>query len=401
MKVVPLSPEGLRIGRPLPFAVRDGSGVVLLARGAAIETDKQLKLLQARPLFIDIAESETVRRAVNGQLDRLFLQDVALGRIADAKPDYDAIPAGPARAPAHEAPLDWPNLQMRLRLLLVDPRAPGWIERLRQVRDDILALLARHPDRALTRLVHDASNEFQDYSANHSLLTCVLVSLSCTQLPGWDAGWHDALTLAALTMNVAFTQVQDELARQAGPLDERQQAALAAHPELGEALLRRAGVDDALWLHAVRHHHDAAPGPVAGRAPGDLLARLIRRADRYAARLSPRRSRPASSATVAAQAALLDEGGHSDEAGQALIRTLGLYPPGAWVKLSCGEVALVLRRSASAKAPVAVSLVAKSGLALAVPALRNTKLPAYEVTGAVAPAQVKVRPNLDALEKMG
>lgn len=400
MKVVPLSPEGLRIGRPLPFAVRDGSGVVLLPRGAAIETDKQLKLLQSRPLFIDFAESETVRRAVNGQLDRLFLQDVALGRIADAKPDYDAIPAGQARAPAPEAPLDWPNLQMRLRLLLVDPRAPGWIDRLRQVRDDILALLARHPDRALTRLVHDASNEFQDYSANHSLLTCVLVSLSCTQLPGWDAAWHDALTLAALTMNVAFTQVQDELARQAGPLDDRQQAALEAHPALGEALLREAGVDDPLWLHAVRHHHDAAPGPVAGRAPGDLVARLLRRADRYAARLSPRKSRPASSATVAAQAALLDEGGHSDEAGQALIRTLGLYPPGAWVKLSCGEVALVLRRSASAKAPVAVSLVSKSGLALAVPALRNTKLPAYEVTGSVAPGQVKVRPNLDALEKL-
>jgi len=400
MKVVPLPPEGLRVGRPLPFAVRDGSGVVLLARGAAIETERQLKMLQSRPLFIDFVESETVRRAVNGQLDRLFLQDVALGRIADAKPDYDAIPAGQARTPAQEAPFDWPNLQMRLRLLLVDPRAPGWIDRLRQLRDDILALLARHPDRALTRLVHEAGNEFQDYSANHSLLTCVLVSLSCTQLPGWDAGWHDALSLAALTMNVAFTQVQDELARQAGPLDERQQAALAAHPAHGEALLREAGVDDALWLHAVRHHHDAAPGPAAGRAPGDLLARLIRRADRYAARLSPRKSRPASSVTVAAQAALLDEGGHTDETGQALIRTLGLYPPGAWVKLACGEVALVLRRSASAKAPVAISLVARSGLALAVPALRNTKLPAYEVTGSVAPGQVKVRPNLDALEKM-
>jgi len=187
MKVVPLSPEGLRIGRPLPFAVRDGSGVVLLARGAAIETDKQLRLLQSRPLFIDVAESETVRRAVNGQLDRLFLQDVAIGRIADAKPDYDDIPAGQARAPAKEAPLDWPNLQMRLRLLLVDARSAGWIERLRQVRDDILALVERNPDRALMRLVHDASNEFQDYSANHSLLTCVLVSLSCRQLAGWDA----------------------------------------------------------------------------------------------------------------------------------------------------------------------------------------------------------------------
>src|SRR5262249_52271761 len=151
--------EGLRIGRPLPFAVRDGSGVVLLARGSTIADVKQLKLLQSRPLYIDLAESEAVRRAVNGQLDRLFLQDVALGRIADAKPDYDAIPGRGARAAAPEAPLDWPNLQMRLRLLLVDARAAGWTDRVRQVRDDILALVERHPDRALMRLVHDASNE--------------------------------------------------------------------------------------------------------------------------------------------------------------------------------------------------------------------------------------------------
>ena len=97
---------------------------------------------------------------------------------------------------------------------------------------------------------------------------------------------------------------------------------------------------------------------------------------------------------------MLDEGGHTDEAGQALIRTLGLYPPGVWVKLQCGEIAMVLRRSAVAKAPVVVSLVSKTGMPLAVPALRNTKMPNYEVVGAVAPTQVKVRPNLDALEKM-
>ena len=99
--------------------------------------------------------------------------------------------------------------------------------------------------------------------------------------------------------------------------------------------------------------------------------------------------------------ALLDEGGHSDEAGQALIRTLGLYPPGVWVKLQCGEVAMVLRRTPLAKAPIVVSLVSKAGMPLAVPALRNSQLPDFAVTGAVAPAQVKVRPNLDVLEKMG
>ncbi|HEX7686830.1 MAG TPA: hypothetical protein VF453_03935 [Burkholderiaceae bacterium] len=404
MKVVPLNSEGLRVGRPLPFSVRDGSGAVLLARGASIQTDKQLQLLRARPLFIDYAESEAVRRAVNGELDRMFLQDAALGRIASAQPNYDVVAeklAATARAAAQaEAQLDWPNLQMRLRLLLVDPRGADWIARLRALRDDVLQLLERNPDRALVRLTYDAGSDFQDYSASHSLYVCVLVALSCVVVPGWDPAWRDPLTLAALTMNLTFTTTQDELARQAGALNDNQKAMLRDHPEQAARLLAEIGVDDPLWLHAVRHHHSAPPGPVVGRAPGAVLARLVRRADRYAARLSPRKSRPASSATAAAQVALLDEGGQTDEAGQALIRTLGLYPPGAWVKLQCGEIALVLRRTAIAKAPVVASFVNRSGMPLAVPALRNTRLPDYAVTGAVPPAQVKVRPNFEMLAKM-
>jgi HD-GYP domain-containing protein (c-di-GMP phosphodiesterase class II) len=399
MKVVPLASEGLRIGRPLPFTVRDGSGAVLLARGASIQTEKQLQLLRSRPIFIDMAESEAVQRAYAGQLDQMFRQDVALGRIADARPDFEGI-ALPGASRAAERPLDWPNLQMRLRLLLVDPHGADWVARLRTLRDDVLALVERSPDRALLRLIHDASNEFQDYSANHSLFVCVLVSMACAQLPAWRPEWGDALTLAALTMNVAFTQAQDELARQAGPLSASQRNTLLEHPERAADLLADVGVDDPMWLHAVRHHHSAPAGPLAGRAPEETIARLIRRADRYAARLSPRKSRPASSATAAAQAALLDEGGHTDEAGQALIRTLGLYPPGVWVKLQCGEIAMVLRRTPIAKAPIVVSLVSRSGLPLAVPALRNTRLPDFAVTGAVPPAQVKVRPQMDVLEKM-
>ena len=399
MKVVPLPSEGLRIGRPLPFSVRDGSGAVLLARGASIQTEKQLQLLRARTIFIDMAEMESVQRAYNNQLDQMLRQDVALGRIADARPDYETLPLPAAQRPP-ERPLDWPNLQMRLRLLLVDPRGADWIPRLRALRDDILVLVERSHDRALLRLMYDASNDFQDYSANHSLFVCVLVSMACGQLTGWQAEWADALTLAALTMNVTFTQTQDDLARQSGPLSEAQRGTLRDHPERAATLLAEIGVDDPMWLYAVRHHHSAASGPIAGRSPEETIARLIRRADRYAARLSPRKSRPASSATAAAQVALLDEGGHTDEAGQALIRTLGVYPPGVWVKLQCGEIAMVLRRTPIAKAPIVASLVSRSAMPLSVPALRNTRLPDFAVTGAVPPSQVKVRPNLDALEKM-
>jgi HD-GYP domain-containing protein (c-di-GMP phosphodiesterase class II) len=398
MKVVPLPSEGLRVGRPLPFSVRDQAGTVLLARGTMIESEKQLQLLRSRPLFIDPAESEAVQRAFNGQLDQLVRDDVALGRIARATPDYTRMQA-PGRGTAPER-VDWPDLQMRLRLLLADPRGPEWVARLRALRDEILAAVGRHTDRALLRLLHDASHEYQEYSANHSLLVCVLVALSAPVIPGWDPAWDDALTLAALTMNVSIAALQDDLARQLEKPSAAQRAQLEAHCTRSVEILQALGVDDPNWLQAVRDHHDAPPGPVSGRSTGELLARLVRRADRYAARLSPRKSRPASAATAAAQAAFFDEGGHHDEAGQALVKTLGLYPPGSWVQLQCGEVAMVLRRAGAPKAPVVASLVSKSGMPFDVPALRNTRLPSFEVTGAVAPSKVKVRANLDVLEKM-
>lgn len=399
MKVVPLAPEGLRIGRPLPFSIREEGGKVLVARGASIENAKQLEYLRGRPLFVDAGESVEIQRAFNGQLDQLFLQDRSLGTIAKAAPDYRHVAPTASRV-APERPLQWPDLQMRLRLLLIDPKGEDWVARVRAVRDDVLALVARHPDHALLRLMWDASTDFTHYSANHGLFVSVICSMAAANLPAFDKDWHDALTMAALTMNVSITTLQDDLAKQEHRPTVAQRNALLVHGERSAEILRAQGVDDEAWLHAVTHHHDAPPGKIAGLPAGEQIARLLRRADRYAARLSPRRSRPALTATAAAQTAFFDEGGHHDEAGQALVKTVGLYPPGVWVRLACGEIGLVLRRSPQPKSPVVAALVSRSGMPMAVPALRNTRLPAFEVQGAVAPALVKVLPNLDALERI-
>ena len=99
MKVVPLPSEGLRIGLPLPFSVRDGVGSVLLSKGSTIQTDKQLQLLQSREVFIDEIEMESVQRAWNAQLDKMLRKDVALGRIAGAHVEFDGLAMPGARPP--------------------------------------------------------------------------------------------------------------------------------------------------------------------------------------------------------------------------------------------------------------------------------------------------------------
>ena len=139
---------------------------------------------------------------------------------------------------------------------------------------------------------------------------------------------------------------------------------------------------------------------MAELSPAVRLARLIRRADVFAARMSPRRGRQALSATAAAKAAYLDEQGKPDEAGSAIIKAVGLYPPGSLVKLADGETAVVLRRGRRANAPTVACIVNPAGAVLASPALRQTHMPAHAVTGGVAPHEVKVRLNLQRLLQM-
>ena len=122
-------------------------------------------------------------------------------------------------------------------------------------------------------------------------------------------------------------------------------------PSAARDMMAACGVDDALWIEAVRHHHDAPPGPLAGRLPGQQLARLIKRADIFAARLSPRRRRSALSGAAAAKAAYLDERQQPDDAGAAIVKATGIYPPGSYVRLASGETAVVMRRGARANEP--------------------------------------------------
>lgn len=400
LKLVPITPEGLEPGQPLPFSLRDVSGQVLVHRGSAIADQQQLGYLLARALFIDAGEKELMQRQLNAQVDQMLRSGGAtLAEIAALRPEFDPRAGDPK--PVAERPLEWPDLESRARVLLGGTQAERWEARLDELAHEMLARLDRQPDAVLLRFFHMAGTRSEDYSTHHAILVMLLCALAGPRLPGWQPEWRRPLTRAALSMNVGMVPLQNELVRQAHPLSPAQRALVDGHARRSVELLQAAGVADALWLDAVRHHHDAPNGPLENLAPALRLARLIQRADRYAARLSARRNRAALSAKAAAQAAFFDEGGHPDEAGQALLAETGLHPPGAWVKLACGETALVMKRQSNPRAPLTVvSLVNREGMPLAVPAVRHTALPKYKVEAGVPSGEIRLQPNLEALQKL-
>ncbi|MEY3252593.1 MAG: hypothetical protein RL227_1566, partial [Pseudomonadota bacterium] len=140
-------------------------------------------------------------------------------------------------------------------------------------------------------------------------------------------------------------------------------------------------------------HHDADTDgePLSGQSTARRLARLLRRVDIFSANISRRMSRPAMSPLMAARQACLGADGQPDEIGGALLRAVGLYPPGSFVELVSGEVGIVVSRGRRANLPLVAVLVSASGNVHAEPMLRETLDRRHAVKAAVAPDRVKVR----------
>jgi HD-GYP domain-containing protein (c-di-GMP phosphodiesterase class II) len=402
MTVFQLPADVLRVGEPIPFALRDRSGLLLVARGVMVASEDQRRQLAARELYVDEQDGEMLKRAMAGKLDSMVRQNALIGAIAKARPtavDINNLPKTAGRRLSDPSSA-WSSLHLRLSALLRDPAQPDFRDGVVRMQAALLDLLDRDADDGLMLLFHGATHELRDYSVFHAMLVTVLCDLAARHVSGWTDDWRQSLRCAALTMNVAMTSLQTQLASQDSPVTDAQRAKIESHASDGVALLRTAGVTDALWLGAVEHHHTSPPGPLAARPAAEQLARLIERADIFAARLSPRKRRPAMSATAAAKAAYIDENQQPDEAGSAIIKATGLYPPGSLVRLRSGEIAVVLRRGRRANEPAVASIVNAAGHAIAEPSLRNTRLQAYQVTGGVAAHEVKVRLNPERLLKL-
>jgi hypothetical protein len=396
MNLIPVDIDSIRIDRPLPFHLVDKSGVLLACKSFVVPSRAVLEEFSQRGdgLFIDGVDAEALQRAYLDQLQTMLLEDATLGEIAAAK----LRPEHLLTRPAPEAPeADWYDLQIQASLLLRDTQARSFSERLAHLHASIGQQLRRNPDGTLFALVHLSSLDTRMYSATHGMLVSVMCGLASRDVLGWPTPVEDLLRKAALTMNVSMTDLQDQLANQLHPPSEEQRASIHAHANHSEETLLRLGVKDPTWLGAVRDHHSQLPGPLRTKQPTQRLARLIHRADVLAARLAPRQSRSPLAAAAAIQACYFDENKKVDEAGAALIKAVGIYPPGSFVKLANHEVAVVVRRSKNTSTPRVAAVVNRNGLPIAEPALRDTRLPDCRIVGSVSHRQVKVQLDLERL----
>jgi HD-GYP domain-containing protein (c-di-GMP phosphodiesterase class II) len=265
---------------------------------------------------------------------------------------------------------------------LFDPTGTGRLaERVDTIAINLTSVVAKDADKALFQVQRHRPEQHRVYSVLHAARCAVACNLIAHRL-AWPAKDSASLVKAALTMNIAITELQGKLAlrppRANRPTAQEAQA-IAGHPARGAAILRGAGVDDAEWLQAVEQHHERADGkgyPAGIREPS-RFARVLRYVDTFFAKTSARASRPALPLRHAAWQLSADADGRP--VMEALIREFGLYPPGTFVRLANGDLGVVLRRSVRVDAPLVVALANRNGERLPSYVRRDTSDPRYAI----------------------
>ena len=400
MNLVTVNLDSIFIGRPLPFALWDESGVLLAPKGYVVTSRADLNSISDKrgQLYMDTADSDTYQRAYVGKLHSLVRQDKPLGQIADSQfSTFELESSRDTHATADAGEPDWLELQGEAQTLLLDVNPASFCTRLDKLHAQLSRHLRQNPDGTLFALIHLSGSEVQLYSATHAMLVSVMCSLAAREVLKWPTALETLTSKAALTMNVGMTELQNRLAMQPDEPSREQRAVIDQHAAMSVALLKKMGITDPLWLEAVLHHGTNTPGPLAGRSEGQRMARLIQRADMFAACLAPRASRPAKSPASAMQASYFDENRQIDEAGAALIKAVGIYSPGTYVRLATDEIAVVIKRGANTTTPRVAIVVNRSGMPTGELIVRDTSKREFRIVIGVPQREVKVKIKLERL----
>ncbi len=297
----------------------------------------------------------------------------------------------------------WSDLEAGLGIILGSPSSVQEFEqRVWQYDRWMQNMLQRDTDVGLYLLFQLASNSPVGYSASHALICAVLCHLIAREL-GLAQPERNSLVHAALTMNIAMTTLQDQLATQVDRPNAAQYDAIRAHPVKGGMMLANIGVVDEQWLDVVTGHHDegADNGELMEVTPSVRLARIVRIVDRYAAMISPRKTREGRSATDSVRAVIGESGDRGEEVGNALVRVVGLCPPGTYVRLDNGEIAVVMRRSGKPNHPHVAIVLSETGQLVGQPRLHRTTQGGPLIRSSLAASSVRARLNHHLILRLG
>jgi len=200
-------------------------------------------------------------------------------------------------------------------------------------------------------LVRERPRDF--FLLSHSLSVALLCAFLAHRLFPEQKEVITAAAVGGLLHDIGKQFIPEGILNKPGRLTEGEFALIKRHPEVGEALLKRAGIDAPLVLKIVRHHHEKMngsgyPDGIEGRSIS-MAARIASVADAYDAITSERSYKKRLPGYKGISEIIASVGNHLDPlVVRTFVNAFGMYPPGTEVELSdgrCGVVAAPGERS--------------------------------------------------------
>ena len=355
----------LPVGEVVPWDIFDFKNRLMLRKGMILHTARQVrKLIELGAYRHEVSEDDS------GEQESQVMHDVLS--------PFDRITV--VEAELEEVLIKITKLQKH--------QFHDCTERLNKLIEDIIDLADYDIDAVIGALHTDNIHSYPVTHALHTSVLCYIVGKRLSIPP-------ERLRIiigANLTSNVGMFQLQDALSKQDGPLTIDQRYEIEKHPLRSVRLLKRAGVKNKLWLEIVAQHHEQNNGHGYPRRlrNGQFMkeARLVSIADRYHALISARSYRKGMTPTQALKQLFQTRGRVIDEKiGMLFIKEMGVYPPGAYVRLKNGELAMVTRRTNSTTKPKVKTIINARGESIRKPVLRDCSESEFEVLGLCPPPQ--------------
>jgi HD-GYP domain-containing protein (c-di-GMP phosphodiesterase class II) len=358
-----ISEDDLVVGRPLPRDVYDRNGKLLLRKGVVIESERQREKLVQHGVYHKFHD-------------------------VPAKPDDLLV------RPSSSAVQMLRDIQNKVTFIFNNFKGENPETRILELVDVSRILMnacSMDRDACLGSIL---TSKVSTYTVSHPIHVAILCGLVAKEMKWTD---NDLLSLmaAALTSNLSKIDLQEALFYQKDPLTDEQKQQILRHPENTVEMLRKAGVTNDLWLKSVLYHHESMDGtgyPAGLRSYSiPVAARIIAACDIFCAAVTGRAYRIPLSPDGAVRMIFMKADRDLDNRiANMLVKVMGVYPPGTFVRLRNDETAVVTCRGRKAHQPIVHSVIGADGRKLPAPVKRDCSDTSFAIKETLPRERVKI-----------
>lgn len=336
--------DDLKFGEILPWNVYDQNNKLLLSAGHTITSKETMDNLRQYVLYRNVVDKEHGKKNKQKKINVFAELDKYTERLSHIFTDIDAA-----------------RLECK--------------EKTERLAHDVMAMCRYEPEASLAVL--RLPNTYA-YSAFYAMQRAIMCGMMVVREDMYQNEEVEIIS-AALTLNVGMHTVQDELRRQMRFPSDEQQGVIDRYLPISRAMLETAGIENSHWLNIIRDHNDVLDGSISDNdaCPGSLL---LAAAERYSEALDSSAYRQPTSAEQAQDRYFGDTVLADSHYAGMMIDIMTVYPPGTFVKLTNGEIAIVVHRGRQdPMLPILKSIEGPDGNRYANPLLRDCNNNDYEI----------------------